>query len=77
MRGCESHVLHLDLVPWQVSPDHCTETLATFIVDGTLLQNGDPDANVFSSREIVANLEGCLSEFAREVRINFGIEITG
>jgi hypothetical protein len=51
--------------------------MATFVVDGTLLQNGDPDANVYSSREIVANLAGCLSEYAREIRTNFGMEITG
>jgi hypothetical protein len=47
-QGCESHVLHLDLVPWQASPEHCTEHMATFVVDGTLLQNGDPDGNVYS-----------------------------
>lgn len=76
-QGCESHVLHLDLVPWEVSPEHCTEHMATFVVDGTLLQNGDPDGNVYSSREIIANLAGCLSEYAREIRTNFGMEITG
>lgn len=73
--GCESHVLHPDLVPWSLDTDHSTEVMAAYLVDGVILQNGEPDANVYSSKEIVANLKGCLSEWVGDVRFEFGGEI--
>lgn len=75
--GCESHVIHPDLVPWELSREHSTEHMATYIVGDVFLQNGDPDNNVYSSSEIVANLQGCLDPFAREVCTMFGAEVTG
>lgn len=73
--GCESHVIHPDLVPWSLYTDHSTEVIATYIVDGVLLQNGEPDANVYSSKEIIANLKGCLSQWVGEMRIEFDGEV--
>ena len=77
LQGCESHVIHPDLVPWPLCTEHSTETMATYLIDDTYLQNGEPDANVYSSKEIVANLDGCLSGFVGLVRAEFGMEITG
>jgi len=51
--GCESHLLHPDLVPWKIL--HHTEDELTFEIDGKPMRNGEPDAFVFSSREILAN----------------------
>lgn len=50
--GCERHSLHPDMVPWErvASTDH---EVATYRIDGELVQNGSPDANVLSSREML------------------------
>jgi len=55
--GCESHLLHPDLVQWKMI-DH-NENELTFEVDGKPVRNGEPDAFVFSSREILANPSAC------------------
>jgi hypothetical protein len=55
--GCESHLLHPDLVQWKII-DH-TENELTFEVDGKPVRNGEPDAFVFSSSEILANPSAC------------------
>jgi len=50
--GCDSHVLHPDLVPWQRldGPDAWT---AVYVIDGVEVANGEGDANVFGSRELL------------------------
>jgi hypothetical protein len=50
--GCDSHVLHPDLVPWQRmdGPDAWT---AIYVIDGREVANGEGDANVFGSRELL------------------------
>lgn len=50
--GCESHVLHPDLVPWQRldGPDAWT---AIYVIDGREVANGEGDANVYASRELL------------------------
>jgi len=50
--GCDSHVLHPDLVPWQRldGPDAWT---AVYIIDGIEVANGEGDANVYSSKELL------------------------
>jgi len=73
--ACESHVLHPDLVPWPLDTKHSTEVMAAYLVDGVILQNGEPDANVYSSKEIIANLKGCLSEWVGDIRFEFGGEV--
>lgn len=57
-QGCECHVLHPDLVPWPLrdGPDRWT---ACFEIDGVLVQNGEPDAHVFASKELIANPKAC------------------
>lgn len=57
--GCDDHVLHPDLVPWQMKIiDDKGEKIA-FIINGVEVQNGHPDANVFASSEIIANPDAC------------------
>lgn len=55
--GCESHLIHPDLVPWKLLDYN--EHEVTFEIDGKPVRNGDPDAFVFSSREILANPSSC------------------
>lgn len=57
--GCESHVLHPDMVPWELDPITSTETVAAWRVDGVTVRNGDPRPGVYSSKEMLANLEAC------------------
>jgi len=50
--GCDSHVLHPDLVPWQRldGPDAWT---AVYVINGIKVANGEGDANVYASRELL------------------------
>lgn len=75
--GCDVHVLHPDLVPWQVKegPDEWT---AIYIIDGKPVANGEPNETTFSSREILANPKMCANadELVQEFRKDGG-RITG
>ena len=51
-KGCADHVLHPDLVPWELDEDASTEWQAVYIIDGKPVLNG-PDG--YHSSEIVAN----------------------
>jgi hypothetical protein len=55
--GCESHLIHPDLVLWKIIRH--SENELTFEIDGKPVRNGEPDAFVFSSREILANPTAC------------------
>jgi hypothetical protein len=68
--GCTGHVLHPDLVPWQrkEGPDEFT---AVYVVDGAEVANGDPDANIYSSRELIANAPACTSQEIKAFRAQF------
>ena len=59
-KGCESHVLHPDLVPYQRkdSPD---SNQAIYVINDQDVVNGDPTDGVYSSVEILANPEACVS----------------
>lgn len=50
--GCDDHVLHPDLVPWQ-RKEGFNEWIAVYVIDGIDVSNGSPDATIFSSREIL------------------------
>lgn len=75
--GCEGHVLHPDLVPWQIQggPDEFT---AVYIIDGKPVANGEPNETTFSSREILANPKVCANadELVQEFRKDGG-RVTG
>jgi len=75
--GCEGHVLHPDLVPWQRKdgPDDYT---AVYEINGTTVANGDPEIDgVFSSRELLANAPACGSgdPLITEMRRDFGARV--
>jgi hypothetical protein len=60
-KGCESHVLHPDLVPWKrmAGPNEFT---AVYEVDGVNIANGDPEQEgVWGSKELLANSSACVS----------------
>ena len=74
--GCTGHVLHPDLVPWQrkEGPDEFT---AVYVVDGAEVANGEPDANIYSSRELIANAPACTWQEVKDMRAQFpGSKIT-
>ena len=73
--GCEAHILHPDLVPWNV----LYSDKVYWKIDGVDVPNGEPDATTFSSKEIVANPKACASlvgdKFAMECRTELGARV--
>ena len=67
LTGCDAHVLHPDMVPWKVK-DGPTEWMLVYEIDGVDVSNGEPDATIFTSREIIANASGCTNETVREIK---------
>lgn len=76
--GCESHVLHPDMVPWQ-RKDGPDEWTAIYVIDGNVVANGEGDMNVYTSKEILANPKACgaKDEFVAELRNDFDGRISG
>lgn len=76
--GCESHVLHPDLVPWQRKPGP-DEWKAIYVINGKDVANGQPGDGVFSSREILANPSECASpgQMLSQLREEFNGRIVG
>lgn len=76
--GCESHVLHPDLVPWQ-RKDSDTEWQAIYIIDGKEVRNGERDVNCYSSSELIANASLCASDDAtvKDFREMFDAKVVG
>ena len=74
--GCEAHALHPDLVPWQMG-EAMDEWTPVYIINGQGVANGEGDANVYSSREIVSSAAACSSgdEMLAALRAGFGGEI--
>lgn len=58
--GCDAHVLHPDLVPWQ-RKDSDNEWQAVYFIDGKDIKNGDPSEGAYSSKELIANASACAS----------------
>ena len=65
--GCESHVLHPDLVPWE-RKESASEWQAIYIVNGKQLVNGEPGDVVYSSKELLANADACADEAVQKLR---------
>jgi hypothetical protein len=78
--GCDSHVLHPDLVPWQ-RKDGPDEYTAVYEINGTNVANGDPEIEgVFSSRELLANASACADKGwtqLHDMRKQFGGRVVG
>lgn len=77
-QACDSHVLHPDLVPWQ-QKDGLDDWTAVYVIDGKDVANGEGDAHVFTSREILANPAACAnpSEQLLELRQEWDGRIVG
>jgi len=77
-QACDSHVLHPDLVPWQ-RKDGLDEWTAVYVIEGRDVANGEGDAHVYTSREILANPKMCSlgDEYVDELRQQFGARIVG
>lgn len=75
--GCDSHVLHPDLVPWKMQ-EGSDEWTAVYIIDGKPVANGEPNETTFTSREILANPKTCANpdEFIQAIRKDGG-RVTG
>lgn len=58
LKGCPSHVLHPDLVPWQLKEGK-DENTATYLIEGKEVCNGE---NGLKSSEIIANPKACAKE---------------
>ena len=67
LKGCESHTLHLDLVPWKAK-EGLNEWTFVYEIDGVDVSNGEPDATIFSSHEIIANASGCADPTVRAIK---------
>jgi hypothetical protein len=76
--GCESHVLHPDLVPWK-RKDGPDEWTAIYEINGVDLANGEGDANVYTSKELLANPAACAGgdAFVAELRQEFDGRVVG
>ena len=57
--GCESHILHPDLVPWQIV-DSPRDWVAKYRIGKKEVLNGLPAADVFGSKELLANTAACV-----------------
>lgn len=66
--GCESHVLHPDVVHWR-RKDGPNEWTAIYVVNGKDVANGDPDAHIYSSKELLANPAMCAAGDAEIERL--------
>ncbi len=76
--GCECHVLHPDLVPWEMrcGPDKWT---AVYVINGREVANGEGDARIYTSKEILANPQACAAgdEYVGEMRDVLGARVVG
>jgi hypothetical protein len=65
LKGCDAHVLHPDMVPWQAAYCEPDEWSMTYTINGKPVVNGESG---FASTEIVANPEGCASSVVSEIK---------
>lgn len=79
--GCSAHVLHPDLVPWKLDTEASTSQNACWVIGVDRVMNGEPqdDGSVFSSRELIANIEACigLNDVGAELRKAFSARVEG
>ena len=76
--GCEGHVLHPDLVPFE-RIESADQWKAIYIINGKPVLNGCADEETYGSKEIIANPAGCAmdDEFSREARVVLGARVVG
>ena len=71
--GCDHHVIHPDMVPWQrmQGPDQWT---ARYKIKDKEVNNGEPSFDVYGSKELLANPAACTggNEYINKMRQDFG-----
>ena len=75
--GCESHALHPDLVPWKQA-GAVDKWTPIYMIHGKPVANGEGDANVFASREILSNPKACAEndQTLQSLREEFDARVT-
>ena len=74
--GCESHVLHPDLVPWK-RLDGPSDWVAVYEIDGLGIANGEPGEGVYGSKELLANAAACRDPEVNEFRAKWDGRVVG
>lgn len=77
-QACDSHVLHPDLVKYKMLETDM-DWVAVYEIDGKPVANGEGDAHVYTSREILANPKMCSlgDEYVEQLRETFDARIVG
>jgi hypothetical protein len=63
-------VLHPDLVPWPVK-DSTDPHEAVYEINGKDIRNGEGDAYVYGSKELVAGGDACAHDDVQKIRETF------
>lgn len=71
--GCSSHVLHPDLVPWELDQEASTDLIAVYNIDGKPIKNGEGH---FASSELIAGKNLCADPVVQAIREKFDGRIT-
>ena len=75
-KGCDDHIIHPDMVPWQMIPSDDGLSVMWKIGD-RVIENGTGEG-AYKSREIVANPSACGDDWVQSVRDAFpGAEVVG
>lgn len=74
LEGCDDHVLHPDMVPWEIDADQSTEWVAAYKVGDSVVKNGEGH---FKSSELIANAEACAMPEIIKAKEVFGGEVVG
>ena len=73
-KGCEQGTIHPDIVPWRYTDQEDYIVWHTQFGD---IANGQPDANVYSASEILANPKACATGEAEKFRSLFDGRVVG
>ena len=67
-------MLHPDLVPWEIK-DSTNPHEAVYVINGKDIRNGEGDAFVFASKELIAGGDMCADENVQLLRETFDATI--
>lgn len=73
-KGCDSGVIHPDIVPWKYTAEDDYIVWHTPFGD---IANGEPDANIYAASEILANPEACAKGLGADFREKFDGKVVG
>lgn len=72
-KGCDQGTIHPDIVPWKYTAER--DYVIWHTPDGDIAQ-GNPDANIYSASEVLANPKACATG-AGEIRARFDGRVVG